>query len=167
MTIYVGIDNGVSGSIGWINNDDGTFGFHLTPTFQSIDYPKKGKNIRRIDTQALHVLLHNICLEIVPQQRSLILLERPMVNPKRFHATKSALRSLEATLITLEELELAYRYIDSKEWQKQLLPNVKTAARLKEASMQIGCQLYPSLRGKFKDDADGMLIAEWANRNKF
>ena len=69
-------------------------------------------------------------------------IERPMVNPKRFEATVSALRALEATLIVLESLNIGKEYCDSKGWQKALLPYISVKdkkqypAKLKEVSLE-------------------------------
>ena len=101
---------------------------------------------------------------VVKPESSLVLIERPMVNPARFLASTSALRALEATLIVVEELKLPVRYLDSKEWQSEILPKgVEGPDELKAASLDIGQRLFPSLQ--FKKDADSILIAEWARRN--
>jgi hypothetical protein len=91
-------------------------------------------------------------------------IERPMVNPTRFQATASALRALEATLIILEELKIPYIYVDSKEWQKDLLPKELKGEELKEASLNIGKRLFPKIDFTGFKDADGLLIAEWGRR---
>ena len=99
--------------------------------------------------------------DIVP----FVLVERPMVNPTRFVATTSALRALEATLITLEMLNLPYQFIDSKEWQRDLLPKgIKGSEELKRASHDIGCRLFPTLNPNYHADFDGLLIAEYGRR---
>jgi len=86
-----------------------------------------------------------------------------MVNPGRFQASISAMRALEATLNVLEFLELPHQYIDSKEWQKVMLPSgLKGADQMKKASQSIGKRLFPSIT--CTPDADGLLIAEWARR---
>ena len=98
-----------------------------------------------------------------------VFLERPMVNPGRFQATASALRAMEATLIVLEMFKLPLQYVDSKQWQKALLPSgIKGPAELKKASMDIGCRMFPHLSEiiKKQGDADGLLIAEWARRSQ-
>jgi hypothetical protein len=88
-----------------------------------------------------------------------------MVNSTRFNASLSAIRALEATLIALEESKLPYEYIDSKEWQKHLLPKgLKGSDELKKASLDIGKRLFPSL--ELKKDADGVLIAEYLRRKQ-
>ena len=161
--IYIGIDNGVSGSCGIIG-PKGTL-FFLTPIKSEMSFQKsKSSKINRIDFQKLYDLLkeekesgYTICIRI----------ERPMINPTRFQASISAARSLEATLIIFELLELSYEYCDSKQWQKVLLPaGLKGSEEQKKASMDIGIRLFPEhkeLISKHKD-ADGILIAEWARR---
>ena len=157
--IYVGIDNGVTGSIGIVNDD--YVEFHQMPIKRELSYTKKKQFINRIDCESLQDILHKLHLV------GMVAIERPMVNPGRFKATTSALRALEAVLIVVETLEMPYRYIDSKEWQKVLLPQgLKGDVELKKASLDIGKRLFPNLADKFKKDADGMLIAEYLKRTK-
>ena len=153
---YVGIDNGVTGSIGIVTLTGGSQQFFKTPVFSVVNYQKQIKKINRVDVVKLQSSLENL-------QNPIALVERPMVNPGRFNASTSALRALEATLIVLEALKIPYIFIDSKEWQKDMLPGgIKGADALKKASLDIGKRLFPQFN--FKGDADGMLIAEWARR---
>jgi len=158
--LYIGIDNGISGSIGFIGKETS---FHKTPIIFGQDYTKAKKNISRINSPALLKLLTSQMALNSPCS-AFCLIERPMVNPKRFAATTSALRSLEATLVVLETLGIGYRFIDSKEWQKEILPKGITGPELKKASNDIGTRLFPALVN-IADDFDGLLIAEWARRN--
>lgn len=164
MKTYIGIDNGVSGTIGVITKNESLF--IQTPVKLEQSYTKTKQNINRIDYEKLYSLLYNIYTK---RSNSLIIIERPMVNPKRFKATTSALRSLEATLIAVESLSFPYIYEDSKKWQKELLPSgIKGSDKLKKASMDIGCRLFPQHKDIIMKhgDADGILIAEWARRNQ-
>ena len=111
---FIGIDNGVSGSIGIINKE-GVF-FFKTPTKKTLNYTKKKSYITRIDFPALLELLSQF------KDNSFCLIERPMVNSGRFQATASALRAFEATVIVLEELKIPYEVIDSNKWQKEFFP---------------------------------------------
>ena len=159
---YIGIDNGVTGSVGIISvsTTKRTTEFHSIPVFKQQNYTKKKGNISRVNVHDLRDIL-------VLRSNPVVLLERPMVNPTRFKSTTSALRALEATLIALDLLELPVIYIDSKEWQKKLLPGgVSGSAELKKASMDVGLRMFPehSRLIKKRKEADGLLIAEYARR---
>ena len=164
--IIIGMDNGVSGSIGIIQ-DDGSYEFYKTPTKSTISYTKVVQHITRID----FIRLKELLLGCVGTRTDVkVFLERPMVNPGMFKATVSALRALEATLIVIEYLKYSLEYIDSKQWQKELLPSgTKGPIELKKASLEIGKRLFPTVDwvgSKFKD-ADGILIAEWGRKQFF
>lgn len=132
------------------------------PTKKELSYTKEAKHITRVDTRELDSLFVSLKLKH-PGERFLVGLERPMVNSTRFNASLSAIRCLEATLIVLEVHEIAYEYIDSKEWQKVLLPKgLKGSDELKKASFDVGNRMFPHLR--IKKDADGLLIAEYLRR---
>jgi len=156
--IFIGIDNGVSGSVGIISNE-GVFYFHA-PVKRELNYTKTKRWINRIDVTQLEEILLEYDTNVI------IGLERPMVNPGRFQATVSAVRALEATLIVIEKLGLSYRYLDSKEWQKVLLPSDLKGEELKEASLSIAKRLFPQIELKGFKDADGLLIAEYLRRTQ-
>ena len=158
---YIGIDNGISGTIAIIK-PSGEVVFKKTPIKSQLSYTKKKRNINRIDVDALEWLLHENTSSGVLR---FCVIERPMVNSGRFQATASALRACEATLIVLERLKIPYQYIDSKEWQKALLPSGLKGPALKKASKEIGKRLFPSVDLKH-EDADGLLIAEYARRKQ-
>jgi len=158
---FIGIDNGVSGTIGAIcmKGYSSDFFFEKTPVRSEQNYTKTKGNITRIDVKKLYYQLKQFEADQI-----IVRIERPMVNPGRFKATISAIRALEATLIVLEKLKWGYQYIDSKEWQKALLPHgIKGGPAQKKASLDIGKRLYPQfsqLIGKHKD-ADGLLMAHY------
>lgn len=163
--IYIGIDNGVSGSIGWVDKFGVETGFCLAPIFKTLNYQKNAKNINRINFKELNNLIRRISK--IDNSVLFAVIERPMVNPGRFQASASALRAFEATLNVLEWRGVAYCFIDSKEWQKLMLPKgVKGSALLKSVSLQIGQRLFPQFTDLYKGDADGILIAEWARRER-
>ncbi len=164
--IYVGIDNGVTGTIGVVF-PDGTSRLIKVPVHKEQNYTKKKGNISRIKGGELYLFLDDcVAPGVIPV---FCAIERPMVNPKRFTATISAIRALEATLIVVEMLDLPYMYIDSKEWQKELLPKGCKGDDLKPASRDIGCRLFPQHREIIEKhkDADGILIAEYLKRKNF
>lgn len=157
-TLYIGIDNGVTGSIGLIA--DGLGLMVLTPVKNELSYTKKEQHVTRIDSVKLLRFLDD---HIVQYDAVRALIERPMVNPKMFKATLSAMRALEATLNVLEILNIGYSYTDSKIWQKELLPQGVKGPDLKTASAQIAVRLYPNnaeIINKHKD-GDGILIAHY------
>lgn len=157
--VYIGIDNGISGTIGIITSSITLF--FPVPTFSQQNYTKKKGNITRIESGLLHNIFSDFKNDYV-----YCMLERPMVNPTRFQATTSALRALEATLIIIEQLGFSYSYCDSKEWQKVLLPKGSTKEQLKKDSVDIGCRLFPQHKNEIikHKDADGILIAEYCRR---
>jgi hypothetical protein len=160
--IYCGIDNGSTGTIGIVNNE--TTLFYLTPSKKVLDYQKKVKYITRIDYSKLYEIL-----SYYPTLGIKFFIERPLKNPGLFEASASGLRAFEATLICLEQLKYSYSVIDSKEWQKKMLPEgIKGSAELKKASVDVGCRLFPQFAKEIRNhkDADGLLIAEWARREK-
>ena len=169
-TCWCGIDNGCTGTIGFIVEDKET-GFYdtkfiLTPVISELSYQKtKVKHMTRIDFPKLYSIMKSYKDDC---DRFEAVIERPMINATRFDASLSARASLEAMLIMFDMLNISYTYIDSKTWQKQLLPaNIKGSPEQKLASRDVGCRMFPEHRDlimKHKD-ADGMLIALYARRN--
>jgi len=170
--VFLGVDNGISGSIGVLDNGK-AFQFKM-PTRSCLNYQKtKVKYITRIDVKAFRELLKGFVTNLaadIPTNNFLpcrAIVERPMVNPMRFLATTSALRALEATIIVLESLEIGYEYCDSKMWQKKYLPYITVAdkkqypAKLKQVSLEVGKRMYPGINWSEFKDADGILIARY------
>lgn len=154
---YIGIDNGVSGSIGIIDSDRNALWFRM-PVKNELSYTKEKKFINRVDLKGLAELFNSV----VPLDAVIVLkIERPMVNPMRFAATMSAIRALEATLIFFESRNIPYTYIDSKEWQKAMLPSgLKGADELKAAADSICLRLFPSIK-ICAGGGDSLLIAKY------
>jgi hypothetical protein len=156
--IYIGFDNGVTGTIGVIDTKKELTDFIQVPVITEQSYTKKKQNISRVDHEKLKKFLGSVTGSNV---RAMI--ERPMINPARFKASVSAARSLESILILVEYFRFNYSYVDSKEWQKLLLPDKCKGPALKKASADISCRLFPEhqeLIRKHKD-GDGLLIAEY------
>lgn len=156
--VYIGIDNGVSGTIGFVSESE--YWTIKTPIVKVQDYTKTKKMISRIDSVELVKELSIECDSIFA------FVERPMINPTRFNASISAARSLEATITILETLNIPYQFIDSKEWQKALLPSGCKGEDLKIASKTVGKRLFPNVDLKHTD-YDGLLIAEYAKRMNY
>lgn len=162
--VYLGLDNGASGSLGIIRTDDYAAYFSSMPVKVGQDYTQEKKTISRIDKPLLIGILKEW---IHPEDTVFCYIERPMINPARFMASLSAARALEACLIVLEEMEIPYEVIDSRKWQKVILPaGTKGEADLKQASFDVGLRLFPHLRNEIikHNDADAILIAEYAKR---
>lgn len=160
--LFVGFDNGVTSNGIGVVSSSGEARLYKLPVKKELSYTKEAKNISRIDYTGLCALFGDIVADFNDPDVK-VGLERPMVNSTRFNATLSAIRALEATLIAIESARWAYEYIDSKEWQKLLLPKgLKGSAELKNASFDVGKRLFPRL--DIKKDADGLLIAEYMKR---
>lgn len=158
---YIGIDNGVTGTIGIVSDGMQPCIYH-TPTKKEQNYTKKKDNITRVDVKGLADILTQF-----DPANAMVIMERPMVNPTRFKATTSALRCFEAELTLIEHLGFPYCYVDSKDWQRMLLPKgIKGSDEQKKASKDIGKRLFPQLADFKHSDFDGLLIAEYARRSK-
>jgi hypothetical protein len=161
MKTYIGIDNGVTGAIAILKEDEAFF--YQTPVIKTLNYTKTRQFLNRLNIIKFFEIIDN---HIDSVENTKVVIERPMVNSTRFKATISAIRCLEATLIGLESRRLGYDYCDSRNWQKELLPSGLKKEELKFASKDIGIRMFP----QFKDliikqkDADALLIAEYARR---
>lgn len=162
--IYIGIDNGVTGTIGILGKKAPMF--VEIPTKKEQNYTKKKDLITRIDSVALAELLRNATEGCRPDE-VFVAMERPLINPQRFSSTVSAARALESVLCTIEAMGFGYMYLDSKEWQRKLLPQgISGPAEQKKASLDIATRLFPSVAETIKKhkDGDGILIAEHIRR---
>lgn len=160
VTIF--IDNGTTGSVGAYSSWGGAVAFFETPIIRQQDYTKKKQTVSRLDVSAFMTKLYYIvggdqCIEVI--------LERPLVNPKMFRTSLNAVRCYEATITVLEAMRIGYRVVDSKEWQRGLLPSSgkkgTDSATLKKESMDIGIRMFPEFEETIRKhkDADGILGA--------
>jgi len=165
--IYIGIDNGVSGTIGVIEENGKVVDFIKTPIITEQSCTKTKKNISRLNYNIFFSFIKNIAEQYSNECR--IFMERPLINSTRFDATISAVRCLEAQLIAIEQLDLFKDYVDSKCWQSTLLPSgIKGSPELKKASKDIGIRKFPQFKELINKhgDADGILITEYARLKK-
>lgn len=165
--LFWGIDNGTTGTLACV----GECGTHFieTPILKEQSYTKAKKIISRIDHVKLKQWIVGIMGDKFSPQDVIAVLERPLVNPGRFVATISAVRALEATLCVIEDLGIPHMYVDSRDWQRKMLPSgIQGAPELKKASMDIGLRLFPGHADVIKKhkDADALLIAEHARREQ-
>ncbi len=169
MTVF--IDNGVTGTIGAVRADGLAVCFCKTPSVKVLDYTKVAQRVTRIVIPDLK----NIIVELRDLAKSRdevfnVYLERPFKNPRQFVTTVTAVRAFEATISLLESLDIGYQIVDSKEWQKGLLPSSRkrgtTSAILKKESHDIGIRMFPQYRELIQEheDADGILGAYALNR---
>ena len=156
--IFIGIDNGVTATVGVVGDGIAPRTFHV-PVKKEQNYTKAKDIITRLDAKGFA----DIFVGYDPAEIT-VLMERPMVNPGRFKATTSALRCFEAELVIIEYLLLRRMYVDSRDWQKVLLPKGCSGDDLKKASLDIGNRLFPQFADFKHPDRDGLLIAEFGRR---
>jgi hypothetical protein len=152
---FIGIDNGVSGAVTVLSNENEIILHENTPIKKCLNYTKKKAFHNRVNFKKLEQLL------LSAGKNTFCMIERPMLNPTRFKASISALRCLEATEILLEELQIPYQFIDSKEWQRELLPSGLVKDELKIAANSVAKRLFPKQKIV---NADSILIAEYCLR---
>jgi hypothetical protein len=160
-TVFIGIDNGVSGSIAIIAPEYSDI--FPTPVTKQLNYTKEKAWINRVNFDKM---LEILTVRGHGSEDIMVALERPMLNPMRWKASISAARCMEATQIILEHLKYPYEWLDSKQWQKVLLPNGLEGDELKKASLDVGKRIFPQLAAKFKKDADAMLIAQFLKQRE-
>ena len=157
--IYIGIDNGTSGTISVVGDDVEPI-FMKVPIKVEQNYTKSRQDVTRLDAKALRELLEGYNANDVT-----IIMERPMINPTLFKASISAARCFEAELVVIELLQMRHMYVDSKDWQRLLLPKgTKGTNELKKASLDIGNRLFPQFEEHKHKDRDSLLMAEYGRR---
>lgn len=157
--VICGIDNGTTGSISFIERtESGAVQYLISvpvPTIEVFDYTKDIKRIHRVD----HEYLKRVLTAYGPIKRMHCFMERPMINPTRFKQSILAARAFESTLIALENVKLGFTVIDSRAWQKALLPHGAKGVELKKAAMQKAKELFPGAGADIDYYADSICIA--------
>lgn len=156
----IAIDNGTSGTIGILTGASGPATFCKMPSKEALHYSKKGNTHRRIDVPQLVALLTPF--HVKHAARAFV--ERPFTaGPMFVNSMLLAARAFEATCIALEQVGIGYEVVDSRTWQKTMLPGVTGSAALKKASLLRGSQMYPEYAKVIKThgDADGLLMAHY------
>lgn len=157
----ISVDNGITGSFTILNKNN--IRYFKIPVLKELNYTKKRQSVSRIDGVKLRELLLESIMD-VEMSRIIVCIERPMINPIRFKSSLSASRALESILIILEEIGLPYIYIDSKEWQKEMLPN-SVGKDLKKDALLLACALYPKIAKTMKNgDADSLIMGLYLKR---
>jgi len=156
--VTIGIDNGVTGSVGIITDSNNAF--FKTPVRQGTHYTKTKTTINLLDWDVLKSQIMSVTLLT---NNVHAYLERPFVNPKFFNTSNLAVAVYLMTRQALEMWGIGHTTIDSKDWQKHILPGFKGTANLKKGSRIKGGELYPHHKQMIvkQKDADGLLIAHY------
>lgn len=173
-------DNGTTGTIGWrcgctINE------MIEVPVKKRASFHKVPHSTTVIDVDALEKALRDMLDRAKVKPCDVIAYrERPMINPKRWQASMSASRADEAETIILERMGIEYHYVDSKAWQRHILPSSgkkgTTSDILKAESKDIGCKIFEHSQSGIIDvikkhgDADGILgafVFDWIEQDLF
>lgn len=157
-TVYVGIDNGPSGSIGIFNGNETPI-YIEAKTVTMFEYTKKKQMITVLQFRRMYRLFRKLMME---NEQVAVAMERPMVNPLRFVATKTAMRVHQQYLDIFDLMKHPEpMFLDSREWQKKYLPSGTKGPELKTASAQIGKRMFPSCAAMIDKhgDADGLFLA--------
>lgn len=165
--LVIGLDNGSTGSVAVLNiRDRHRVHFFKTPVVYQQDYTKTKKGITRLDSSTFLRILKKYAKR--SEGNLILIIERP-VTGKFKKSIVPGMRFLEAVLVCAELSCVPYRFIDSKEWQKELLPKGVKKEQLKKASLSIGVRLFPKFKDliKLHKDADSLLIAEYARLKKW
>jgi len=159
---FIAIDNGITGSVAILKMSGLIEHFKMCIKHEE-DYTKDANFIHRIDYAELKNRLKQYAIKDETNY-PIAIIERPLKNPMLFRASISAVRALEAVLIVLENLHISYVFIDSREWQKLLLPGIVGKDELKKASNILCEKLFPNITLKNDGDGDSILIAEYCKR---
>lgn len=176
IDLVIGMDNGATGTIcSWIVNTN-QIDFLLTPSKRQLNYQKQINYIDRIDHQVISQWIKKqikIAQQLYKREiRIIIIIERPMVNPQRFDASLNAVRAFEALLVILQQLNIKYITIDSKEWQHYFFGKDTSFLNLKLESLKQGINELNYYKPKkyiqmidiirMHQDADALLITKYA-----
>jgi len=155
---FIGIDNGVSGSVGIIPTEGRAAWFKM-PARKELSYTKAKQFITRIDIPSLAEAFN----AVVPLDADIVCkVERPLTRVKWFKSVVSGMRALEAVQIFLEGRKVSYSFIDSREWQRVILPSgLKGTDEMKDASDDICHRLFPHINVFKGGGGDSLLIAKY------
>lgn len=146
---FVAGDNGITGSWCVLDKEGNILLLEKTPV-------KKTDKGKRIDCPKLIEMLSPY------SKNAVAVLERPMIFPHRFKSSISAAKSHESCCIALEMCSIPYEIIDSRRWQNVLFAEKKwKKMSTKQASRQLGEEMYPEVKDSKLKDFDALLMAYW------
>jgi len=150
--IFIGIDNGTTGTIGFYRNGVGQN--YKMPTMQRDGFLQKEKKENRIDFLSLCDFIKNKT-QGVPKEMIYLAIERPFQGANSF-TSSIANRSFEAQRIAVELSGCDCAVVAASYWQKDLLGS--SGKKSKECARELADSLFPERKIK---DQDGLLIAYW------
>ena len=191
----LGFDNGTTAHFTLVDIEGNLIAYEKIPTFLQASWSKPTKRKYKtkngyvskpyqahftfVDIDALKELL----LKVVPStEHTICYLERPAVNffmGWQIQSSLSAFGAWQSVLYVLKSLGIECIMIDSKQWQKDLIPqatgknnkeylkSLKKGERnklLKEAADKFAHELFPSIEFKESGDGDSICIAEYYRR---
>ena len=156
MKTYVGIDNGVTGSIGWIAPPNAIGSIVRTPVKKVRAHTKQVAYYNRVD----HISLCNLFGFIFSFSDEVIFnLEIPFTAPDRAKQSMSAFFAFEATRVCIEQESIKFpikkyelRYTTAPQWRKKLQLQ-------KGQELDFVKEKFPNVAQLNYKDYDGLLIA--------
>ena len=173
VNLVIGIDNGTTGTMcSWIIQK-GICDFIQTPSYRTLNYQKEINYIDRLQHKKfkewLNLQIKNAKRVYKNEIKVIIILQRPMVNPQRFESSLLAVRAFESALVILQQLNLNYIVIDSKQWQHYFFGKETTFINLKYESLKKGLNIINEENVNYlkeiiikHGDADALLITKFA-----
>jgi len=164
--IYIGMDNGSTGTVGIVNTDRTICDFFNTPIIKELSYNTTSKKfVSELDIEVFSNRVKGLIGD--SKEPIFAILERPFSNGQAMYrnSVKLAYGFFVLQKQSMKLMGIGYEVMDSKKWQKKILPPGTTSSGdLKRASKDIGIRLYPQFKTIMtrQGDADGMLIAEYA-----
>lgn len=150
--------------------------FYDSDELKAIGNAKIGEIIHKTKTNDIEKFKGFICISLVNAFRNYIrdekrkalcykrIKNKEEVSPYIGDESNNKSRiKLKEVYIILEDLGVPYQFIDSKEWQRKMLPSGLHKEELKEASYQVAKRLFPHIIFT-KEGADSLLIAEYTRR---
>jgi len=167
MSLYIGIDPGLQGAIGVVDEQGKHIWIYDTPI---IEFTKGKKKKREYDIPAIRNILMNFS-DIGPTKVTVALEKMQSLPPGiRIQATFGLGLCQGIFEGLLVGLNIPYELVIPKTWQKEF-QITKSKGDKKAQSLMIAERLFPSAelrgpRGGKKDGrSDALLIAEWIRRS--